>query len=205
MVLLVHSDGPPSLQAVLTCRERALAQRAADLLGQLLHEGSGKPLRPQLEKLAQALPDAPAASFNEAVARTVAGAWPVEADTLLLRAEHPELPDIRDRELVAAETRTPEDARLADLFHPVVRVVRVTEFHVHDPERVMALAASDGWEPPFLHEAGLDESEDLIDALMSLSDVMDTVPGADTISGECEGTMLDPGNGDELAGMAESG
>lgn len=120
--LLVRPGAPSSLHAVLTCRDPLQAQAAADLLTLAARKGTSPALEERVARVLAVMPAAPAASFREALAKAVAGAWPVDAELL------PQWPEQTDEDIedmadaITEMTHTPSDARLADLAGPVVRI-----------------------------------------------------------------------------------
>ncbi|MFJ9765544.1 hypothetical protein ACIRUY_17180 [Streptomyces erythrochromogenes] len=202
LVLLAHANGPACVQAVFTCRDAHVAQHAARLLSSAALDGA---LTERQEitahKIATALPDAPAASFRQALERARAGVWPSAA--LALFSWPPvdpfEEPTGGDPELPVSATRSPKDARLADLPGPVVRVVQLREFHVYDQAKVLAAAAADGWEPMPDEELGKDDPHDLVGAVMFAAETTGELPGMDWLTDAQEGRLLLPARGDDVA------
>ncbi|MET9294150.1 hypothetical protein [Streptomyces sp. NPDC003077] len=107
-----------------------------------------------------------------------------------------------DTEAVARTLRTPDDARLADLAGPVVRVEVLREFHVHDAQAVLKAARSAGWPLPD-DEPEDDDPQDLVDAVMWLGETDREIKGADTVTDACQGMRLRPENGHEVADWSE--
>lgn len=202
LVLLAHANGPACVQAVFTCRDAHVAQHTARLLSSAAHEGA---LTEQQEitaqKIATALPDAPAASFRQALERARAGVWPSAAPALFSwPADDPlEGPVEGEPELPVSATRSPKDARLADLPGPVVRVVQLREFHVYDQVKLLAAAAAGGWEPMPDEELSEDDPHDLVGAVMFAAETTGELPGMDWLTDTQEGHLLLPARGDEVA------
>lgn len=202
LVLLVHADGPTCAQAVFTCRDARVAQYAARLLSSAAHEGA---LTRQQEitarEIAAALPDAPAASFRQALERARAGAWPSAAPALFSWPDDdPFEGSVEDGpEVPLSVTRSPKDARLADLPGPVVRVVQLRELHVYDQARVLTAAAAEGWEPMPDEELGEDDPHDLVGAVMFAAETTGELPGMDWLTDAQEGHLLLSARGDEVA------
>lgn len=201
---LVHSDNyQPSLHAVLTCRSPQLAELASTLLSEALEHGAGPVLQDVADRVRAALPDAPAASFREALQRSYNGTWPLTATTHVTWEEvesgfgyeqsddQPVTPGLRD-----SEQRTPSEARLKDLAGTVIRTITLHEVHVHDPDRLVAGAKAQGWMP--IDEFEETDPDNLIDAVMHLGD-SDSMPGADLVTQESEGCILTAKAGHEVA------
>ncbi|MFI5734967.1 hypothetical protein ACIA49_32945 [Kribbella sp. NPDC051587] len=199
LALLSTPNSPPTLRAVLTCSDRSMAEHAAHVLTQIAASGSGPHVNLEAERVAAALPDAPAASFRKEIEAAIAHDW--DAPTTINWAEvHSRYafeqsddkgasPSQRD-----AEFRTPADARLADLSGVVVRIARLEEFHIYDPQRLIAEAAAQNWVPWDEEEDGrqipVDDPDNLADAAMWILDSGDGLSGADLISQTARGEVL---------------
>lgn len=204
LALLVHPHGPACLQAVLTCRDAAAAQAAAGLL-QLAATGGGLTERQQgaADKVAAALPDAPAASFRQALEHAHTGSWPTTAPALSSWAGHDRYDwvaggDEEEAQPISAD-RTPADARLAELPGQVVRVVHMREFHIYDQDKLLAAAAAAGWEPASEQDLDEDDPHDLVGAVMHDPDATSSLPGLDVLADEQEAQLLRAERGDEVA------
>jgi hypothetical protein len=177
LVLLAHPDGPACVQAVFTCRDARAAQQAARLLSSAALNGT---LTEQQEttahKIATQLPDAPAASFRQALERARAGVWPSTAPaSFSWPADDPlEEPAQDEPDLPVSAARSPKDARLADLPGPVVRVVQLREAHVYDQAKVLAAAAACGWVPVPEEELGEDDPYDVVGAVMFAAETQES-------------------------------
>ncbi|MFJ8077048.1 hypothetical protein ACIQ7Q_24685 [Streptomyces sp. NPDC096176] len=203
LVLLAHQDGPPSLQAVLTCRDAALAQLAARLLTAAAADGALTARESAAaRRVGEELPDAPAASFRQALDLAHAGVWPTTPHALSVWSA-----DGKDggaevgseAELPVSAVRSPKDARLADLPGPVVRVVQLREFHIYDQDRMLAAATAGGWEPVPDDQLGDDDPKDLVGAAMFAAETTGELPGMDWLTDAQEGRLLVPARGDEVA------
>lgn len=202
LVLLAHAGGPACVQAVFTCRDAHAAQHAARLLSSAaLHGALTEQQEATAHKIATVLPDAPAASFRQALERARAGVWPSAAPALFSwPADDPFEGSSQDEpELPVSATRSPKDARLADLPGQVVRVVQLREFHVYDQAKVRAAAAAGGWEPMPDEELGEDDPHDLVGAVMFGAETTGELPGMDWLTDAQEGHLLLPARGDEVA------
>ncbi|QBI56166.1 hypothetical protein EKD16_22065 [Streptomonospora litoralis] len=125
-----------------------------------------------------------------------AGVWPT-----------PETTAVSWKEVLAAspseeeagndEHTTPED-RLSDLTAPVVRIVQLREFYVHDREQLLRAAHAQGFEPAPETERSDYDQEDLVGAVMHLADPLDSVPGAGTIAEQSSAKWLRVDDGDEV-------
>ena len=197
--LLTRPGAPSSLHAVLTCRDPLQAQAAADLLTLAARKGMPPALDERVARLLAVMPDAPAASFRDALAKAAAGAWPVDPELL------PQWPEQSDEDVeemadaIGEMTHTPSDARLADLPGPVVRIFRLHEFHVHDVPKLLAAARADGWEPMPEEDLGEEDPNDVTGAVMHLADADVDVPGADWVTEDSSGELLGAAYGDEVA------
>lgn len=196
--LVHHTGGPATLTAVLTLNDPELAEQAARVLNQALDASPGPVLREAIEQVTRRLPAAPRASLTQALAHLGSGTWPVpqtppwpaldEAD------EQREVP----RRLADQFARTPNLARLAQHPGPVMRIGRLLESHVHDPARTLQAAIASGWQP----EQDEDLDDQLLDAVMWLTDEVATIPGADIITDASNGQSLSSGS-DEVADWSE--
>lgn len=202
LALLAHPDGPPCLQAVLTCRDAAAAVAAAQLLRLAAVAGAltGRQLE-AADKVAAALPDAPAGSFRQALDHALHHTWPTTAPALSSWSGHDRFDWVteEEEELPVSEVRTPSDAKLADLTGPVVRVVHMREFHLYDPAKVLAAATAAGFEPAPADELDDDDPNDLVGALMHDPDATAELPGLDVLTDAQEAHLLRPGRGQEVA------
>lgn len=205
LVLLAHQDGPPSLQAVLTCRDAGLAQQAARLLTAAAANGALTARESATaHRVGEELPDAPAASFQQALERSHSGAWPSSsharstwsASGVSVDGGSEEAPEAA---LPVSAIRSPKDARLADLPGPVVRVVQLREFHIYDQDRMLAAAQAGGWEPMPADELEGDDPKDFVGAAMFAAETTGELPGMDWLTDAQEGKLLLPSRGDEVA------
>lgn len=204
LVLLAHPEGPPCAQAVFTCRDAHLAQHAVRLLSSAALDGAlTEQQQVTAHKIVAALPDAPAASFRQALERARAGVWPSAAPTLFSwPADDPLDGPLEGRtqpEPPVSATRSPKDARLADLPGPVVRVLQLREFHVYDQAKVLAAATAGGWEPMPDEELGEDDPDDLVGAVMFAAETTGELPGMDWLTDAQEGRLLLSARADEVA------
>ncbi|MFY7069400.1 hypothetical protein ACOQFV_26380 [Nocardiopsis changdeensis] len=193
---LSHNRGPDQLQTVLTCGSPLLAQRIARLLTTIAEEGLGAGATARANALAADLPDAPAASFRKVVEHLQAGVWPT-SETTSVSWEEVFVGDPADDEAENDEHTMPQ-ARLSDLTAPVVRVVQLREFYMHDKERLYRAARARGFEPAPETERLDHDPEDLVGAVMHLADPLDPVPRAGTIAEESSAKWLRVDHGDEV-------
>jgi hypothetical protein len=196
LVRLSHDRAPDQLQAVLTCGNPLLAQRIARVLTTIAEEGLGPGTAAISTAIAAELPDAPAASFRKVVEHLQAGVWPT-LETTPVSWEEVLAEDTSENEEENDEHTMPE-ARLSDLTAPVVRVVQLREFYVHDRERLLRAARARGFEPVPETERPEDDPEDLTGAVMHLADPLDAVPGAGTIAEQSSAKWLRADDGDEV-------
>ena len=195
-VLLEPRVGRAALRAVLTCSDRVLAQRAADVLKAIAYNGPGRDLDAAAAGVLAELPAAPAASFRQALERARAGRWGPDDDGAAG-------PDDDDDYLAGAARRdaarrTPEGARLGRLTGPVIRVIQLREYHVHDVERLLSAAIARGWQPPEEDQEGTW----LAQAVLWLALADSGIPGTDMSGFESEGEQLFAERGDEVAARA---
>jgi hypothetical protein len=197
--LLTRPGAPSSLHPILTCRDPLQAQAVADLLTLAARRGTTPALNDRVAQLLAVMPDAPAASFKDALAKAAAGAWPVDPQFL------PQWPEQTDEDVeatadaIGAMSHTSSDARLADLAGPVVRIFRLHEFHVHDVPKLLAAAQADDWEPMPAEELDQDDLQDVVGAVMHLADAGIDIPGADWVTEASSGELLSTAQGDEVA------
>ncbi|MGW3353753.1 hypothetical protein ACWDA3_61710 [Nonomuraea rubra] len=196
--LVDHPAGPHTMHAVLTCKDAGLAQRVAQLLTAALLHGQGPDLHTEACKIVTALPDAPGASFRDALEHAVQGTWPIAPQPpatgqAVKNDRHDPIDTSGDR-----NARTPSQARLGDLSGPVVRTIQLLEVHVHDPARLLAAATATGWQP--LDDDDLDEDDprDIVGAVMHFADD-DTMPGTDIVTQSMHAALLRLQQGDEVA------
>ncbi|MFF1278023.1 hypothetical protein ACFVZC_32265 [Streptomyces marokkonensis] len=98
--------------------------------------------------------------------------------------------DEDDTDVVPHAVRIPNDARLADLAGPIIRVEVLREFHVHDQQAVLKAARSAGWEPQPNDDLEGDGPQDVVGAVMWLGESDSEIDGADTIMDTSEGLRL---------------
>jgi hypothetical protein len=202
-VLLASPGKPDTLRAVLASTDQVLAERAASTLGALARAGGGATIDADIEQIAASFPAAPAASFRETCRRIRDLDWP-ETDTGPVPWNQFQAGNEDNDHLTPATrdalTRTPSDARLAQLTGKAFRVIQFLEYHVHDAARLLAASAADGC--PLLSDEDdqADPDDDLLDALMHLADTSHQVPGADIITQESSGQIL---TGDPEAELAD--
>ncbi|MFJ9523045.1 hypothetical protein ACIRPK_32960 [Kitasatospora sp. NPDC101801] len=209
LVRVSHDRGPDSLQAVLTCRQAALADRAAQLLLQALKSSPATWEVDQVEELCQQLPDAPASSLRQAVTRALTRAWPTESGSL---SRWPE----KQGDQVTAEPSAPEvddeskrvnwrvAPRLRGLPGQVVRVAVLREFHIRDRNAVLEAARAQGWSPGPTEELNANDPHDVVGAVMWLTDEDIEIAGADTLTGRGQGGFLRRDKDDEVAGWSRN-
>lgn len=192
---LSHDQGPDELQAVLTCGSPLLAQRIARLLTTIADEGLKAGSTARATAIAAELPDAPAASLRKVVEHLQAGVWPMP-ETTSVSWEEVFTGDPADSEVENDEHTMPQD-RLSDLNAPVIRVVQLREFYVHDKGRLHRAARARGFEPEPATERLEHDPEDLVGAVMHLADPLDSVPGAGIIAEQSSAKWLRVDDGDE--------
>ncbi|MEV4503829.1 hypothetical protein [Streptomyces klenkii] len=157
-----------------------------------------------LEELCAQLPDAPASSLRSAARHALAGVWPMAPGSYLKWDQISDgVDEGADAAAVSRAVRTPGDARLADLAGPVVRVEVLREFHVHDPQAVLKVARSSGWEPLPNDDPEDDDPQDVVGAVMWLGESDREIDGADTITDACQGLKLRTESGHEVADWSE--
>ena len=192
--------GPSTLKAVFTCASPVLAERAAAVLSAVAVSGGGAEVEAVASRLLTDLPAAQAVSFRDTLAGLRSGKWPAKDDRHLRWDEV----DAYDTAGPVSEvhdewSRTPGDARLAELPGKVVRVAQLVECHVHDADRLFKAAMATGWSPMFAEDPHAEPDDDLIAAVMHLIDGQSALPGADLVSHESTGEVLTVAAGDELA------
>lgn len=207
LALVHHREGPASLQAVLTCRQPELAQQAVATLQQAIGSSADAWKPEPLEKLCAQLPDAPASSLRNAARHALAGVWPMPPGSFLKWGQIADgvddAPDEDDADAVTRAVRTPDDARLADLAGPVIRVEVLREFHVHDQQAVLKAARSAGWEPLPNEDPEGDDPQDVVGAVMWLGESDSEIEGADTVTDAAQGLRLRTEKGHEVADWSE--
>ncbi|MEU8618590.1 hypothetical protein [Streptomyces sp. NPDC048623] len=104
-----------------------------------------------------------------------------------------------DPDAARRDARTPNDARLADLAGPVIRVEVLREFHVHDPQAVLKAARGAGWEPLPSQSTESDDPQDIVGAVMWLGEADAEIEGADTVTEASQGMRLYTEEGHEVA------
>ena len=189
---LVSSElGPSSLRAVLTCNDPLLAQWAADALTGAWHGAPSSELQAKTDAVLGRLPDAPAASFRDWIARASQGTGLDTESMPVSWADAAQYVPEGDR-----EDNGPDGKRLSELSGHVVRVMQMTEVWVRDPARVVASARTEGWKPmPDIDADALD----VLGAVMHHCEPADDIPGAVIIDEQSEGSELSIDAGDEIA------
>ncbi|MFI6901756.1 hypothetical protein ACIBKY_10880 [Nonomuraea sp. NPDC050394] len=197
--LVERSGQPTTLHAVLTCTDPVVAQHAAHLLSSALENGLGPAARAASERIAAALPDAPAASFRRTLADAVNGTWhdapELAATWESLRRGRGESAGFGDD----LESRTPGDARLEAFPGPVVRTISLLEVHVHDPARLLAAATATGWRPFDAEDLDEDDRQDVVGAVMHFVNGPEFLPGADPLMDATQARLLRADRGDEVS------
>ena len=74
----------------------------------------------------------------------------------------------------------------------------MVELHVHDPQRLQAAGIDVGW-PGAETDEHSDDPDDVLDAAMCLTEDLPPLPGADLITIESMGQILEPAIGDEAS------
>ncbi|RNG30452.1 hypothetical protein [Streptomyces botrytidirepellens] len=201
LALVAHADGPPSLKAVLTCRDVEHAQLAAEILRSVL--ACGAPLAPELktqaDTLAMEMPDAVTASFREAIEAARTGGWLVEKEQLSY------WPDEETQAAVDRWRTRLEDNNLSRLSAPVIRHVYFTEYQVTDTVAFFNSATSMGWQPAGPFPLDLSDPLHAMEATIHLTAPSLDLPGAQVLSTGSSVRVLDPEQGDELADWSPEG
>ncbi|MEY9839364.1 hypothetical protein [Streptacidiphilus sp. EB103A] len=201
LALVAHPDGPPSLKAVLTCRDAEQAQRSAEILRAVL--ACGSPIAPDLTAQADALalemPAAVGASLRQALDSARTGGWLVEEDQLSW-----EQSEEAEAALNVWRTR-PEEYNLSRLTNPVVRVVGFAEYLVTDPVALFNSATSMGWRPSGSLQGGIGDPVHFMEATALLAAPSVDLPGAQVIGAGSSLHVLDAQRGDELADWSPDG
>lgn len=189
---LVSSEaGPSFLRAVLTCNDPVLAQWAADALTGVWHGAPSSRVQAKTDAVLRGLPDAPAASFRDWIARASQGAGLDTESTPVSWADAARHDPDAER-----DDNGPDGKRLSELSGHVIRVMQMTEVWVHNPARVVASARAEGWEPMPDIEA---DTLDVLGAVMHHCEPADDIPGAVIIDEQSEGSELSTDAGDEIA------
>ncbi|MEV7124038.1 hypothetical protein [Kitasatospora griseola] len=209
LVRVGHSRGPDSLQAVLTCRQAELADRAARLLVQALEATSDTWATARVEELCGQLPDAPAASLRQAVTRALARSWPADPGSLANWSQ-------KQADQATAEPSDPEDddeakeavfgsvPHLRDLPGQVVRVAVLREYHIRNRNAVLEAARAQGWTPGPAEELYANDPHDVVGAVMWLTDEDIEIAGADSLAGRGQGGFLRRDKGDEVVRWSQN-
>lgn len=203
VLAVIHTPSYHStVQAVLTCKDRVMAELAAHTLSEVAQAGRGPHVNAVIVRLAEQLPAAPAASLAQAVQRADENSWPLDADQLVrwseLRAEFgfEQRPDMAATPALRDEhEHTPGGARLEDLTGDVIRMVSLLEVHVHDRQRLLKAASAAGLIP----DPNEDDDVHVLDAVMYLADSGRVPPGAASIENATNGEYLSAAAGDEIA------
>ena len=188
---LVSQGGQmPVLVKTLEVEDERMSHRIACACNALTAASPGPALTEEVADIARQLPEGARSAFEQTAQRLIHRVWPSAPVSMRTIAEGPvdRFADFSDE-----EQRSPEQARLAEYTGPVVRLWRLTEVHVHDPDRLMDAALASGrlaLEPY--------EQRDLLAAAAALADDERPLPGADTVLDTYNGSVLDPER-DELA------
>jgi hypothetical protein len=193
LALVKRGGCVPSLHAVLTCTDPLLAHRVASSLREAAESGRGPAVAAEAERVAALLPEAPAASYRQALDWVLSSSWPI-SDAGWIRwdqlhdsygykpaDDEPVTPGGRD-----GERRTPSAGSVTELPGSVIRIVDTLDLHIHDQDRLLAAARADGWEP----DNDTEDPHDLLDAAMWLADQTPNLPGADVIRAEADGAYV---------------
>ncbi|MEU6373322.1 hypothetical protein [Streptomyces sp. NPDC046909] len=202
MALIGPYDGPRSLTAVLTCKDKHHAYQAVQLLRRALAARDTAAVAEDLQALASALPHAPASSLHTAATHAASGTWPAPAGTTFCVPDENSEEDEEtqgDQAVTSPEPESPFGARLKDLPGKVVRIAHLREFHITDEDALIRAAMDEGWEPLPASELAEDDPRDVIGAVMTLTDSGSWITGADTLEDQSEAELLHAEDGDELA------
>ena len=194
LALVTFSVRPPSLHAVLTTTDPTLAHRLARTLSGAAVGGHGPDLDAEANQLAARLPAAPAASFRQAYERACTYTWPVPGHGAVSWADLAE--DEPDDDVPATAfgrdswSRTHGAGSSPSSALAKIRVTRTVDLHVHDPERLRAVAEHSGWVPISAEDDTVTDVDDLVDAAMFLFEEPQELPGCDAVSDQSTGKIL---------------
>jgi len=194
----------PFLEKILTCKDENAAELATYLLNLAMNEGRTKLTVACAEHVTTLLPDSPAASLRERLAQLYNLEWPLITDTR--GGSWGQLATVENR-----VGKDPErDRKLAEFRGPVVRVAKLYEFHITDPDRVLMAALAQDWGPRDEEDRDPDDPNDVRGAAWWLiRNAPDrTIPGMETLYGESGQSIfwqLFEEDGEEVAGWRKHG
>jgi hypothetical protein len=192
LALVVGPDRHPTLEAVLSCADRALAERCATYLTAVSQHGLARASRAELLDIVESLPAAPRASLISALACVGENRW-------LPHGGHADLDDLLETMGLDIGRPPSRGARLYDYRGPVVRCIQLNEVHVHDRERLLAAARAAGWRPEGPDDADdAAGTDDLLGAVLHFLQPDEPVPGADEVTAAATLQLLRPERGDEV-------
>ena len=196
-VMALVSDGwqQQILEQVLEVPDSGLAHRVACVLAGLRVTPDGEAAAEEVQDVTRLLPQDAREAFRTAVAHLTHLRWPKPRQSTR-RIDEGNID--RFNSFDDENQRSPELATLAELPGPVVRIWRLTELHVFDPERFLHAAAATGR----LHTEPGEPEEALTQAAATLLDDEEGIPGADNILDTYLGQVLDP-KSDEIADFRE--
>lgn len=196
VLVMLHRPGmSPAAQTVLTDLNPRESEAVASMLRQAAEHGATARLNAEVDTAAANLPAGQASLLRQAVAQASARSWPVPAHALMP-------PHFVEGEDTAGddESEDQDDSapRLAELPGRVVRVTRLVELHIPDPEAFLAWMCQDGWEPLPADQLPDDDPDDLVGAVQAATDDLPSLPGARLVTDTSVAQALDPAAGDEL-------
>jgi hypothetical protein len=200
VLVMLHRPGmSPAAQTVLTDLGPQASEAAASLLRQAAEHGATARLSAEVDTVAASLPAEPAGLLRQAIAQANARLWQAPAHALMplsVGGGAEDTDDAANDELVMDQD---DDApRLAELAGRVVRVTRLVEMHIPDPQAFLARMRQDGWEPLPADQLPDDDPDDLVGAVQAATDDLPPLPGARPVTDTSIARELDPATGDEL-------
>lgn len=197
--LVRHGDRMQVLVRVLDVEDTNLAHRVACALNALRLTHPGPALKEEVGDIERLLPEEQRAAYRTTAQQLIHRFWPAPRMSPRTIEEGPvDQFHSEDDEL----ERSP-DHRLAGMPGPVVRIWRLTEMHVHDPNLMLHAASSTA--DPTVRDEDEPDAERLVAAAGRLlgGDDDPAIPGADNILDVYDGSILDPQR-DELAAFREA-
>ena len=199
VLVMLHRPGmSPAAQTVLTDLDPQASEAVASLLRQAAEHGTSARLSAEVDTMADILPAGQASRLRQAVAQAHARSWPVPAQALLplsVDGGGEDIDDAASGDLGDEDDHVP---RLAELPGRVVRVARLVEMHIPDPQALLSWMRQDGWEPLPAEQLPDDDPDDLVGAVQAATDDLPPLPGARPVTDTSIARLLDPAAGDEL-------
>ncbi|MHA6764046.1 hypothetical protein [Streptacidiphilus sp. PAMC 29251] len=196
LALTSTPDRPETLRQVLSCPTREFADYAAELLRAALHRRPYLLAEAQVNALSLQLSATQEADLHQGLLYAALGAWPCRSESPAVTRENDSSGAGGCGTVHSAHV---QGLRLHELPGSVVRMARLTEYHVRSPALVLAAADAKGWTAVVPGERFEHDPEDLAGAIEYLVNDGSFIAGTDLIADEVICTALNQAEADEVA------